>query len=288
MRNFNYYTSHLIPITLLLCGSWIFSLLLGTKIPEFEGEIKYTNWSILYILLFLLLSSLVLMLNFNIFSQNKIRFFYGSILGLALFELFMEIIYFHQFLSGTTLFLLNIFLIIYSLFIINFMFVYISGKVRVNFRNGGILLTSLIIGRQLAIMMELKLLLISLIILALFDIYSVFRGPLSRVIGKPKKVKYIEINELVMNQQLKKVCEKGTPVYISRFAFLGIGDTLFFSVIMVKVLLEWGIIALLSAYCCIVLGAMGTLFFLKRISPLPALPLPIFFSLFNFAFFYFL
>ncbi len=260
--------------------------LLGNFIPDIDGEINLNQNSILFLIVFIFLSSLLLIFIFNKISKNKIRLLYGIILGLSILEPLFEIIDIFEEYDGMYRLLVIVFTTIIVCLDLIFIYVYIKGLPLVIFRNYGIIMSSVIIGRQIAIMIDLKLLVFALLLLSVFDIYSVFKGPLAKVIGKPRKIIFTLPTSHQQSAHIKKICEQGTPVYITNYSMLGIGDTLFFSVLIVKSYILFGLGAMLLVFIAISLGTMLTLIILKRISPLPALPLPVLLSLIVFSIYY--
>jgi hypothetical protein len=145
-------------------------------------------------------------------------------------------------------------------------------------RNAGIIISATIIGRMMALYFDLLSIIIFALILGLFDIYSVFKGPLSKIMGKPQRRQpnMTDPTKDQLTYQFRLISKKGTPVIMSYHnTILGIGDVLFFSILMYQSLIEWYLVGMLITTITIGLGSIGTLLLLQKVSPLPGLPLPV-------------
>ncbi|MEM5853274.1 MAG: hypothetical protein QXG39_02185 [Candidatus Aenigmatarchaeota archaeon] len=104
------------------------------------------------------------------------------------------------------------------------------------------------------------------ILLAVYDIYAVFAGPLKKIIGKPKKV-----------GKAVKVKLDFLPFLIVDFGFIkvGLGDIIFYSMLPSVAFMVYGIERMLVTLLATNLGVLTTLFILrKKRIPLPGLPIP--------------
>ena len=123
-------------------------------------------------------------------------------------------------------------------------------------------------------------------LLSIFDIWSVFRGPLSKIIGKPKfnnhdsNIKQVDDAHLLA-ENTKRVIHKGTPVYVanSHKVIIGIGDFIIYSILMYSAMIEFAMIGLIISFVMISGGIIITFYLLKRLSPLPGLPIPVFLTI---------
>jgi hypothetical protein len=105
--------------------------------------------------------------------------------------------------------------------------------------------------------------------------------------GKPQKrsANMIDPSKEQLSYQFNIISKKGTPVLMSyQNTILGIGDVLFFSILMYKALIEWYLVGMLVTSLAIGLGSIGTLLLLQKLSPLPGLPLPVSLSLLGYVF----
>ncbi|MCY3412740.1 MAG: hypothetical protein INQ03_13970 [Candidatus Heimdallarchaeota archaeon] len=262
----NFLTSNLPPITLI----FISSLLLSLMIPISESRVVYEFSSLtpVFIALIIISSSILLIIVYRLLKQQMMRWLYGSMIGLVSIDLILEIV---ETTSGIQTILLIILIIIISVVLSA---VYVSGQPWIKLRNTGILYASIILGRQVTLLIDVQTILLASFIFSLFDIYSVFWGPLSKVLGKPKSLPFQIPTDSQVAYQLEQVCLKGTPVYISKYSLLGIGDTLFFSILLF-VSYQMGFLVMILVVFMLYLGSTLTLFLLRKISPLPALPIPV-------------
>lgn len=105
------------------------------------------------------------------------------------------------------------------------------------------------------------------LLMAAYDIYAVFAGPLKKIIGKPTKVK----------RPLKKSKLDFLSLLIVDFHFvkIGLGDIIFYSMLPATAFMLFGLQKMLLTILATNLGAVLTLFLLnKKKIPLPGLPIP--------------
>jgi len=105
------------------------------------------------------------------------------------------------------------------------------------------------------------------LLMAAYDIYAVFAGPLKKIIGKPTKVK----------RPLKKSKLDFLSLLIVDFHFvkIGLGDIIFYSMLPATAFMLFGLQRMLLTILATNLGAVLTLFLLnKKKIPLPGLPIP--------------
>jgi presenilin-like A22 family membrane protease len=106
------------------------------------------------------------------------------------------------------------------------------------------------------------------LLLAIYDIYAVFAGPLKRILGKPikaKKVVKIKIDFL--------------PLLIVDFDLIkiGLGDVVFYSMLPATAFMLFGLQKMLLTLVATNLGVLITIYLLrKKRIPLPGLPIPMF------------
>lgn len=105
------------------------------------------------------------------------------------------------------------------------------------------------------------------LLLAAYDIYAVFAGPLKRIIGKPAKGRRIS----------KKARLDFLSLLIVDFNFLkvGLGDIIFYSMLPAAGFMLFGLQKMLVTLLATNLGIVLTLYLLKKKKiPLPGLPIP--------------
>lgn len=179
-----------------------------------------------------------------------------------------------EFLLTTSLILL----ILYSVYFIQIFGRGLFSQRDILIRNGGLVLIGAISGRMMAYYINLQAIIIFGLILSIFDAWNVFYGPLSSVIGKPRStVNSTLIPDHIWLNQISIVTKKGTPVYISlsQKSMLGIGDLVVFSILLYRSLIEWSYLGLLFASILIIGGNLITYRLLRRLNPLPGLPIPV-------------
>jgi len=105
------------------------------------------------------------------------------------------------------------------------------------------------------------------LLMAAYDIYAVFAGPLKKIVGKPTKVK----------GPLKKLKLDFLSLLIVDFHFvkIGLGDMIFYSMLPATAFMLFGLQRMLLTILATNVGAVLTLFLLnKKKIPLPGLPIP--------------
>ena len=260
---------------------------LGYELPPTEDQVELNTSFLILISIGMILGSLLFFFIFTRLSKRGVRSLYGILLfspfllyGLEVFTPFYQ--------EGEVDIDLSVKIVI-GLIVLSigvlFTFTYIKGDTRYWIRNGGIVISAVFLARIMILFFDVWSIIVFAIVLSLFDIYSVFRGPISRVMGRPQKVTtpFILPSRNVMLTHFKKICQDGTPVLFSfQNTLLGIGDVLFFGVLLSFSLLVWGGLGFLLTFILITLGSSMTLSVLQRISPLPGLPFPVFLSLFGY------
>ncbi len=273
-----------LPIVYITAGLVLLHLLLDSIVlnEDISGdEIPLGDTFIIYMLLGLVLSSIIMILIFTKLSNKGIRYLYATILTFSQLYLIMEIIFqiSTQFADNNILngLVFVLFLLLSIYFLIRFFIVYSTGKFSISIRNYGIILTSILIGRLVSIQLELGAVVFFAILLSIYDIYSVFRGPLSKIIGKPQKIDHpLVLDRVSFEYQIKEVFGQGTPVLVLRNStLLGVGDPMFYSILLYQALILWNLSGMTIVALTLSIGAILTNYLLTKISPLPALPLPV-------------
>lgn len=151
-----------------------------------------------------------------------------------------------------------------------FLLIYVQGEPQIFARNAGIIISAVIIARMMALYFDLRSIIYFALILGIFDIYSVFKGPLSKIMGEPRirDENMMDPTQEQLEYQFRIISKKGTPVIMSyQNTILGIGDVLFFSILMYKSLLEWYLVGMVVTTVAISLGSIATMLLLQKISP---------------------
>ncbi len=158
-------------------------------------------------------------------------------------------------------------------------YAYMKGSMTLWLRNSIIILASISLGRLVSLLFQTESVLFLGIGLAIFDYWSVFHGPLRRILGKPKKSSHQTTKTYSKSEfalLVQKMNKKGFPVVImGQGAVIGIGDLVFFALYMFEAITQWGIGVSLLTLFLIGLGHLLTLRILNHISPLPGLPIPV-------------
>lgn len=109
------------------------------------------------------------------------------------------------------------------------------------------------------------------LIMAAYDIYAVFAGPLKKIIGKPSKFK----------KSLKKSGVGFLSLLIVDFDLvkIGLGDIVFYSMLPASAFMISGVPKMLFTALATNIGVVLTLYLLKKKKiPLPGLPIPMLFG----------
>ena len=286
-QDITYLASTLLPISTVLFGIYSVSQILGNELIDLDQEIKLSTSSIIFVVFSLILSSLLLLFIFTKLNNYRIRIIYATILSFSGLQLILELYLRLDQMNREIMYVIIASMVLIFLITLIFFYVYAKGLAIIPVRNMGILITSIVIGRQISIMLEFEMIVFITVLFAIYDLYSVFYGPLSKIIGKPARINYFLPSDEQAKRYTKQVCQKGTPVYITRkYSVLGIGDTLFFAILFNQALVQWGEPAMLFSFIAVLLGSVITLIILRKLSPLPALPIPVTLVLIVYTFYY--
>ncbi len=264
------------PIISLFFGVILFRNIFPIKI---NNSVEFDISFIWIILLSFFISGIILIVIFTKLPKFAARIVYTTVFSLMYATFVIDFIY-SLIYSYNHSIIAIIVVVLITMFMIFFFVIYFTGNPYIIARNMGIIIISIITSFYIQSMLDIISLLIFIGLLAFYDIYSVFRGPLSRIIGKPSKNHHkINPNQSIILREIKKTCKKGMPVLIlSDYSLLGMGDTLIFSILMfIAISIKLWLIGLILI--SILLGAWLTHLILKKYSPLPALPIPVFLSL---------
>ena len=129
-------------------------------------------------------------------------------------------------------------------------------------RNTIILILGIAIGSIFGVIMHHITFLTLIFLISLFDIYSVFRGPISKIFQKS-------------NLSFKP--EKS--IFQEKMVAIGIGDFIFYSSVVTFFTKELGLALGFGSIICLLVGVKLTEKMLLKYGKFPGLPLPIFFTL---------
>jgi hypothetical protein len=286
----SYYLNSVIITLILAFGVIISEYLIGEGALEDETNadtnsvVSFNYGLFLAFVIYIAIGALIFYIIFTRLRHLEIRVIYAGVIGFSLLYFIGEVVNELVFKDDLTIIrkiILALVLITSPILLIRFLIVYATGQTAITIRNFGIVWSSIAIGRLIAIYFDLIAIIYFSAFLAVFDIWNVFWGPLSKVIGKPKFGASHAPNQMLVPDQVKDVCEKGTPVFISmsKGVMTGIGDLFFFTLLLYRAYIEWEFIGILLTFVAISLGSITTMAILRRISPLPGLPIPVLYSL---------
>jgi hypothetical protein len=139
---------------------------------------------------------------------------------------------------------------------------FIFNKGNLVFRNTIIAVLGIAVGTVFGLILPLPTFLTLIILISLFDIYSVFKGPISKIFQK---------SNLSVSQQPSEFT-------IGSIA-IGIGDFIFYSSFVTFITKELSLTIGLSAILGILVGIKVTEGLLLKYGKFPGLPIPIFFAI---------
>ena len=284
-----FYVKNNLPLLIIYSLSVSISILLDENSFFIENKLIVAkeiifDWKFYVTFFSLLLFSSILMIYLLTKMKSKsARIIYGLVMGLSTLFLLLDIalIAIHSFVSNFLAAIIIWIDIVLLLLIIYGVIIFIQGKTKIFPRNLLVIMSSISLGRTVSLFFDIETLVISLVFFALYDAFSVFLGPLRKVLGKPQKISAKSVSISMSNDYLEhytlKICERGIPVFITKTRIvIGIGDLLFFSIIITKILIIKGIIFANIVFLALIIGNSITLWLVKRISPFPGLPIPIF------------
>ena len=141
--------------------------------------------------------------------------------------------------------------------------IFILDKGNLIMRNVTIFILGIAIGSLFGLILHAATFFTMLVLISLFDIYSVFRGPISKIFGKTN------LSVMPHNDSIEE-----------RLIGIGIGDFVFYSALVVFISSNYGLILGACSIIGIVVGIRITEKMLYRYNKFPGLPIPIFLSLF--------
>jgi hypothetical protein len=142
------------------------------------------------------------------------------------------------------------------------LYIFIFNKGNLKLKNIVIAILGVSVGTIFGLVLPLPTFLTLIILISIFDIYSVFKGPISKIFKEAKS----------------PVPEDGSVFTIDSIA-IGIGDFIFYSSFVTFITKELGLAIGLSAILGIIIGIKVTEGLLLKHGKFPGLPIPILFAL---------
>jgi hypothetical protein len=183
----------------------------------------------------------------------------------------------HNIITGNKSHLLSALVVGLPLFYSRFIYIYISGKAGILTRNFGLLWAALVSGRIFYHSFEFIAIMSFMILIAIFDVWSVLYGDLSKTLA-------LEDSNGTHISRVEKFCKQGMPFIYSRDrkTMIGIGDVFLYVILMNCAMSHWGWQGLFLVNCAIIIGNLLTMQMLKEVRAFPGLPMPIFLSMIMF------
>lgn len=138
-------------------------------------------------------------------------------------------------------------------------------------RNVCVMALGIIYGIIFGLMLNVWAFIVFIFLLSLFDIYSVFRGPIHKILEKR-----IVPNQVPSDYDMMKYVE------------IGIGDFILYSAMVSFAFTELNFVAAILTLISICVGVLITMNMVKRYQKFPGLPLPVLFTLLVYLFAYLL
>ncbi len=140
--------------------------------------------------------------------------------------------------------------------------VFVFDKGNKHSRNSLVVFLGIILGSIFGLLLSLATFLTLIILISIFDIYSVFKGPINKMFQKTNMT-----YEPIRNPLVKKETA------------IGIGDFIFYSSLVTFTATNFGLAIGFASIVGLLLGVVFTERLLMRFGKFPGLPLPIFLSL---------
>ncbi|MFV2015422.1 MAG: hypothetical protein ACC656_08350 [Candidatus Heimdallarchaeota archaeon] len=247
-----------------------------------DGVIEFSDQFLIEFLIILSLTTIIFYILVVKFRQSGLKALFAISLSFIYLSSISEIIYFaigEDTNSDVQKFNLLVTASLLLILGIRFMYVFIFSKYDLSTRNLGLLISGILAGRMIALYLDLLSIVVISLILIFYDIWNVFRGPLTKLIGKPTRTRtFVNDKDPDFNRAIiEQICDQGTPVYISTQYNLmtGLGDLFFFAALLYRSLMIWGLVGVFITFISILLGLLFTLKLLRSVSPLPGLPIPV-------------
>lgn len=140
--------------------------------------------------------------------------------------------------------------------------VFVFNKGNKHSRNSLVVFLGIVLGSIFGLLLSLATFLTLIILISIFDIYSVFKGPINKMFQKAN-VTYAPI----------------TNPLVKKETAIGIGDFIFYSSLATFATINFGLAIGFASVVGLLLGVVFTERLLMRFGKFPGLPLPIFLSL---------
>ncbi|MHA1302468.1 MAG: hypothetical protein ACTSQE_08810 [Candidatus Heimdallarchaeaceae archaeon] len=130
-------------------------------------------------------------------------------------------------------------------------------------KNCFLLIVSLVMGTPFGLFLEMLTFVTLIVLISIFDIYSVFRGPIHKILESNGMT--FESNNLQQNK--------------ARIIDIGIGDFVFYIALVTFVSKNFDIISAILSAIAIIVGVSITQIFVNKYQRFPGLPIPIFLAI---------
>ncbi len=279
-KNFSFILDYIVVISLLSSFSYFLSLYLQSSksfVNQISSIIQTTQISIIFVQSILLVGAAILMaiiILFLLIKKNYILIRYIFVLLICFSILYINILYFNP--------LYNLFLNIEYNLLIYLIIIFISSLLsygvfyaKSNIYNEISLITiTSQIGALLGNIFNILQTTIILILFSIYDIFSVFWGPIGKIVSNlENEEKY----NLSLDSKESELFLHGMFLRISNIE-IGIGDLVFYSMLISNVT-SLGVIPLIFALVGISLGYFITINMTKKFRIFPGLPIPVIISL---------
>lgn len=267
-------------LTILVQSIIGFGLFSDPRSSNFQGETLSATFVAQFVIYLLIVT---ILFYYMVVKHRKLglKALYSTVFLVSIFMFVIEIMKTISDLQfGLYYVSISFFAIAIFCFLMVAMVIYVIGEPRVKIRNYGLLTICVLMSRVIALSLDLQTFIIIALMISVYDIWNVFRGPLTKLFGSPNRVPE-ERREGIPIEMLEMVCKQGTPVIIDlgQGLMTGIGDFFFYSALIFTGYLYWGLLGSIITFLCVNIGILVTHKLLKILSPLPGLPIPTLISL---------
>jgi len=258
-----------IPILLTVSGliGWLYSQINYTVTFFAEGEGDYGAQTIegLFLVLMAILGGFAIVFIMRKKLMKILQVFYslGIFLSIVVFSWLHSYFLNNMFFEGY-LVVEIVGILLGTIVAVTALITIVFGKGNQIVKNVTILLVSIIVGTVMGVVLPMGTFLTLIIFISLFDIYSVFKGPISSIFKQEKKSSPSKYSNQIGIFEMR----------------IGIGDLIFYSALVVFSVTYFSPILGFAAGIGILIGVKMTENFLLKFQKFPGLPIPIFFALF--------
>jgi len=258
-----------IPILLTVSGliGWLYSQINYTVTFFAEGEGDYGAQTIegLFLVLMAILGGFAIVFIMRKKLMKILQVFYslGIFLSIVVFSWLHSYFLNNMFFEGY-LVVEIVGILLGTIVAVTALITIVFGKGNQIVKNVTILLVSIIVGTVMGVVLPMGTFLTLIIFISLFDIYSVFKGPISSIFKQEKKSSPSKYSNQIGIFEMR----------------IGIGDLIFYSALVVFSVTYFSPILGFAAGIGILTGVKMTENFLLKFQKFPGLPIPIFFALF--------